>query len=137
MNKYYIDTSIWIDIYEDRKGFNNEPLGEYALKLFAFIRKEKHKLIISDILIRELERYYSMEKINGMIKIYENLIERIITTQKQRNEAKIIGEQNNLPPGDALHSIISRDNNLILVTRDKHFKKIEFISKSYKPEELI
>ena len=27
-NKYYLDTSIWIDVYEDRKGYNNEPLGE-------------------------------------------------------------------------------------------------------------
>ena len=55
MKKYYIDTSIWMDVYENRTGFNKESLGRYALKLFHHIRKENHKLIISDVLIRELE----------------------------------------------------------------------------------
>ncbi len=136
-NKYYIDTSIWIDVYENRFGFNKESLGRYALKLFHYILTENHKLVISDVLIKELERYYSIAEINGMIKIYENLIEKIIATEKQRNEAKRIGYEKNLPPDDVLHSIIARDNNLILVTRDKHFKELEFISKCYKPEELI
>jgi len=31
--KFYLDTSIWIDIYEDRKGYNSEPLGNYGFKL--------------------------------------------------------------------------------------------------------
>ena len=58
--KYYIDTSIWIDLYEDRKGYQDEPLGEYALKLLSFIKANKADLFISDMLIRELEGYYSL-----------------------------------------------------------------------------
>jgi len=42
-----------------------------------------------------------------------------------------------VPAGDALHAIVARDNDLILVTRDRHFRKLEDISKHYKPEELI
>jgi hypothetical protein len=38
--RYLVDTSIWIDIIEDRLGYGNEPLGEYALKfLFNVVRK--------------------------------------------------------------------------------------------------
>ncbi len=135
--KYYLDTSIWMDVYENRKGFNNEPLGEFAWKLLSLIKAKKEKLIISDLLIIELEMNYSIEKINGMIKIFEDVIEKIIVTAKQRDEAKRIAKERNLPPGDVLHAILARDSKLILITRDTHFKKLEDISRSYKPEELI
>ena len=42
-----------------------------------------------------------------------------------------------MPLGDVLHSLLARDNGLILVTRDNHFKELKDISKFYKPEELI
>ena len=135
--KYYVDTSIWMDLYEDRTGFNNEPLGDYALKLFILIRAKKNKLIITDLLVRELEMNYSLEEINGMMKPFENIIEKIIATKEQRNEAKRFAEERNIPPGDVLHTIIARDNNLILITRDKHFRQLEDISKHYKPEDII
>ena len=136
-NKYYLDTSIWIDVYEDRKGYNNEPLGEYGLKLLALIKAKENKIIISDLLIFELEVRYTIPEINGMLKPFEKITEKIKSTTKQKLEAKKIAEERKLPYGDALHSIIARDNNLILITRDKHFKELTDISKYYKPEELI
>jgi predicted nucleic acid-binding protein len=137
MAKYYVDTSIWIDLYEDRKGFNKEPLGEFALKLFSLIRAKKNRLIITDLLIRELEMNYSLEEINGMVKPFENIIEKIIVTKEQHDEAKKIAEERNIPPGDVLHAIIARDYDLILITRDKHFRKLQDISKHYRPEDII
>jgi len=135
--KYYIDTSIWIDLYENRKGYNDEPLGDFALKLFSLIKAKKNKLIITDILIRELEMSYSLEEINGMVKPFEKIIEKVIATTEQRDESKKIAEERSLPPGDVLHAIIARDHNLILITRDKHFRRLEDISKNYKPEDII
>lgn len=72
-----------------------------------------------------------------MIKPFENIIERVFVIKKQKDEAKIIAKERNLPPGDVLHSILARDNNLILITRDKHFNELTDISRSYKPEEII
>ena len=62
--RYYVDTSIWMDLLEDRKGFNGELLGVYALKLFAMIKAKNHKLVLSDLLIKELKSNYSLQKIN-------------------------------------------------------------------------
>lgn len=135
--KYLIDTSIWVDLYEDRKGFKNEPLGDYALNLLVIIKARGNKIIVTDILIRELETNYSIEEINGMFKPFENQTEKIISTKEQREEAKKIALEKNIPPGDALHAIIARDNSLILITRDRHFKQIEDISLHYKPEDII
>ena len=135
--EYIIDTSIWVDLYEDRKGHNNEPLGDYAFKLLVKIKAKESAIVLTDFLIRELETIYSIAEINGMFKPFEKIIKKIIAAEKQREEAKKISKERNLPAGDALHAIISRDNNLILVTRDRHFRKLKDISKHYKPEELI
>lgn len=136
IERYYIDTSIWMDLLEDRKGYNNEPLGDYALKLFALIKAKKATLIISDLLIRELEGFYSLGEINGMMLPFQKIIEKIIATKKQRIEARKIAEERNLPPGDCLHAILARDNNFILITRDKDFLQLEDISSHHKPEEI-
>ncbi|MEK6952743.1 MAG: PIN domain-containing protein [Nanoarchaeota archaeon] len=135
--KYLIDTSIWVDLYNDRKGYKGEPLGDYAFKLFAMIKARGDKIIITDLTIRELEMNYSIPEIRGMMKPFENIIEKIISTKKQRDEAKKVSQERNLPPGDALHAILARDNKLILITRDKHFKQLTEISVYYKPEDII
>lgn len=126
-----------MDLYEGRKGYNNEPLGDFALKLFSLIKAKNNKLIITDLLIKELEMNYSLAEINGMIRPFEKIIEKIITNKKQREEAKKIAQERKIPPGDVLHAVIARDNNLILITRDKHFRQLKDISLHHKPEDLI
>lgn len=135
--KYLIDTSIWVDLYEDRKGFCNEPLGDYALKLLSMIQAKEDIIVLTDLLVRELESNYSIPQINGIFKLFQKNINKIIATPEQREEAKKIADGRKVPKGDALHAILARDNNLTLITRDKHFKQLEDISKHYKPEEII
>ena len=137
VERFYVDTSIWMDLLEDRKGYNGEPLGEYALKLFSLIKIKKNRLVITDLLIKELESNYSIEEINGMILPFKKIIEKILTAAQQYCEAKQLAKERNIPPGDVLHAIIARDNNLILITRDKHFNYLKDISNYYKPEEII
>lgn len=72
-----------------------------------------------------------------MLKPFKGIIEKIIVTSQQRDEAKKIAEERDIPSGDALHAILTRDHNLILVTRDNHFKKLQDICSSFKPEEII
>ncbi len=135
--KYYLDTCIWVDLYEERTGYFGEHLGDSAWKLISIIKQTNSILIITDILFIELSTYYSLAEINGMIKQFENFIEKIKSTQKQKKEAENISYERNLPKKDALHALISRDNKLIFVTRDKHFQKLKDITKSLKPEDLI
>jgi predicted nucleic acid-binding protein len=135
--KYYLDTSIWMDMYEDRKGYCGEPIGYYAFRLIAIIKNSKSRLIISDILIKELLNNYSFEQINSMLKPFEKFIDHINSTKYQIEEAESISKQRNLPKGDVLHAILSRDNNLILISRDKHFRQLQDVSKYYKPEDVI
>lgn len=135
--EYIIDTSIWVDLYEDRKGYNNEPLGDYAFELLVKIKAQEKVIVLTDLLIKELETLYSIAEINGIFNPFNKIIKKVIATEKQREEAKEIAKERDIPAGDALHAIVARDNNSILVTRDKHFRKLEDVSKHCKPEELI
>jgi len=132
-----IDTAIWVDFYEDRKSFHGEPLGDYAFQLLSKIKAQAQIIILTDLLLRELEMNYTMPAINGLFKPFDAMTTKIIATNEQRLEAKKIAQERNLPPGDALHAIIARDNSLTLITRDRHFKQLQDIAPSYKPEELI
>lgn len=51
-------------------------------------------------------------------------------------ESKVISKNENIPFADALHYIISKKNNLTLVTRDKHLLNLEY-NLIFSPEELI
>jgi len=137
MQKFYLDTSIWIDLINDRIGFNEEPLGKYAWELLSKIKSNEDKIVISDLVIAEFKTYLKEEEIFWILNLFKKNIEKIKSTEKQKFEAKVLSHKLNLPFGDVLHSIIARDNKLILITRDNHFKKLTTISKFYKPEDLI
>ena len=61
---------------------------------------------------------------------------KIIINKNQIITAREIKSELNIPFGDALHAIVAKDNDAILITRDKHFLEIDFIE-CYKPEDLI
>ena len=95
-----------------------------------------HKIVISDLTLIELRRY-SLGEIESMLKPFESIIERMNISNEQLDEARKIASERGLPKNDVLHAIIARDNDLILVTRDNHFRKLKDISAYYKPEQLI
>jgi predicted nucleic acid-binding protein len=134
--KYLIDTAIWIDLYEDRVGYNGEPLGDYAWQLLALIRGRDERVVVSDLLLNELESRLTLEQIRGMFSLFETIIERRISTESQWLEAERLARERNVPPGDALHAIIARDGGFVLVTRDRHFNSLLDISPYLLPEDL-
>ncbi len=135
--RYLIDTSIWIDLREDRKGYNGEPLGEYAIKFLLKVRLEKSRIIVTDHLYEELGSLYNLSEIRSIFPIFQDILVKVIVSENQKQEAEIEAKERNVPKGDVLFAIVARDNELILVTRDNHFKKLKDISKYYKPEQLI
>src|SRR3989344_4748813 len=116
-NKYYVDTSIWMDYYEDRTD-PSKDIGECAFKLLCKLLVSSSKIVVSNFLLRELEVAYSLDQIRGLARPFERLMEKVEVSDKQREEAKRIAEERKLPKGDDIHAILARDNNAILVSRD-------------------
>jgi len=136
MTKYYLDTCIWRDYLEDRKD-KFRPLGEWAFRLIKKIIEDEDEIIISDLVINELKKDYSNEKINELFSIVpKSLLVNKDCNFNQIKEAKKIIRLLKIPFGDALHAVVAKDNDAELISRDNHFDKIDFII-AKKPEELI
>lgn len=61
----------------------------------------------------------------------------IESTEKEIGKAKDLAQKRDVPKRDALHALIARDNNTILITLDHHFKKLNDIAKLHGPQEFI
>ena len=134
--KYYLDTSIYIDYFEDRTD-KFRPLGDWAHRLLALIKAQNEILLVSDFLIDELENHFSKKDIDEILETCKDIIEKIEFNEEQFTEAKEIANKRKLPKGDVLHAIIARDNNALLITRDHHFEELTDVAEPIKPEDII
>ncbi|MFH1649711.1 MAG: PIN domain-containing protein, partial [Candidatus Woesearchaeota archaeon] len=137
LQTFYLDTSIWMDIRENRGGYEGEPLGDYGLKLLMNILAGGDSIAVSELLFVKLQSKYSNDEITSLFAPFEKILNRIHIDRHQREWAQELAMVRNVPRGDVLHAILARDNNLILVTRDRHFKLLDDIARHFKPEELV
>ncbi len=136
MARYYVDTSIWIDYYEDRTD-RFRPLGEWAFRFFRLAVERGDGIIVSDAVVRELKKRLTDEEIAGMLAIAGPRLRYRKTGYEQRREAKLLSVERDVPFGDALHVIVARDEEALVIARDHHFERLQDIAKSKKPEELL
>ena len=135
--KYYLDTSIWLDFFENRNE-PNMPKSEWADKLLNKILADNDKIVFSRAVLDELkEQNYTIYEVFNLFKPIKRILVYVEFTKKQFSKSKDLSKKRNLPVFDALHALIARDNKAIMITRDNHFKKLLDITKYKKPEEII
>src|SRR3989338_5203779 len=121
---YYLDTSIWLDFFENR----NEPKmpkGDWARELLAKIIKNDDKAVYSDIVLIEMGTLgYSSQEIQGMFNPIKPLLVFVESTPKQLKKAKDLSSKRGVPKGDALHALLAREHKATLVSLDRHFQKL-------------
>ncbi|MBI2124662.1 PIN domain-containing protein [Candidatus Pacearchaeota archaeon] len=132
MQRYYLDTSIWLDLFEDR-GKNSEKVLEFIKKMI-----ENNSLIhYSEANIKELKHLgYGFNEVTALFIPIRSIIRKIHICEDEINMAKKIALQRNVPKIDALHAILSRNNEAQLISRDRHFEKLKDIAITKKPEEI-
>jgi len=137
--RYYFDTCIWRDHYEDRFSFSGKPLGDYATKLFMRVMKRKDILLYSDLTVEELKSDFDEQEINRMLSLLFMIgtLQKVRMSKKEYKEAKETSRKRNLPTKDVLHAILARNNNSILVSQDKHHQLMRDIVDVRKPQEII
>ncbi len=134
MNRYYLDTSIWLDYYEKR-GKN----GEIALKLIKKLIDKDFIIIYSDLHIVEFTNLgYNKEQINAIVRIAKPFnIKLYHTNRKQIEEAKMLKLHRKIPRRDILHALIAKDAEAVLVYTDKHFELLKDVVEIKKPQDLL
>jgi predicted nucleic acid-binding protein len=68
MTNYYLDTSIWVDYYENRST-KFLPLGDFALSLINKIIENKDQVFYSEHMFKELSRLYELETIRNILSV--------------------------------------------------------------------
>ena len=138
MNKrYYLDSCIWKDYFENRSD-RLRPLGDWALALIKKIISEGDLFVISNKVIEELRKDYSLEDLKSMFEIIpKTLIVEVLTNERLIKEALNIKNKFGIHFGDALHISLAKENKAILVSRDNHFYEIQTEIEVKKPEDLI
>ncbi len=135
--KYYLDTSIWLDLLENRNE-SKKPKGDWALELLSKIVEDDDRIVYSDNNHYELQSLgYSGSYIEEMLDRFNPLLIHVESTERQVRKAKDLSLKRSIPKRDALHALIARDSGCILVTLDRHFKKLADITISKSPKELI
>ena len=137
MKKYYLDTSIWLDLFENRNE-PNFPKGEWAKTLIKKIIENDDKIVYSDINIVELNNFgYEFFEIEGLFEELKQVLVFVESNDKEVKLAENISVKRNVPKGDVLHAIIARNNKATLITFDKHFTKLSDITEAKTPQEII
>ncbi len=137
MVKYYLDTSIWLDLFEDRDE-QGLPKGEYAERLLEKIISEDGKIILSDIVTEELIKYgYTAHQLFDLFMPFEKVVIYEKSDNKRSGRARDLAQKRNLPRLDALHALVAKDAKALIISRDAHFKQLKDIAKCKRPEELI
>ena len=133
MTRYYLDTSIWLDLFEDRNS-----RGKLAAALIEKIIKEDSEVYYSDITITELKStgYYNAE-IRDKYKPFRQILVYASSDRKEMGKAEDISEKRGIPKGDVLHAIIARRYRCILVADDRHFQKLRDILHPKRPTDII
>jgi len=134
--KYYVDTSIWRDYYEDRSD-GTRPLGEFAFQFFRYCIESESIILYSNLILEELGTAYSGDEIKRIMGIVSGLLEKVENPGEQQNsDAKRLKRKFNVPFADAMHAVLARDNDAVLVSRDRHFNELREVAIIKCPEEV-
>ena len=133
--RFYPDTSIWRDYFEDR-GNGVRPLGEFAFQFLKECRKWKCQILYSEPVLFELKDF-PKQWVEEMFSSFRDLLVKVPVSEKQNMEARQIAEKRLLPFNDVFHAIIARDNEAVMITRDRHFDELVDIVESKSPEDVI
>lgn len=132
----YIDTNVYLDYFWGRKDYLRD-LGDFA---FLVLRKSldcRYKIVISDWLTFEMDKYIEKSKSNVLLEQLKakNKIVNITRTKEDIKKAREISKEH---PDDALHAILAKKAGAIcVITRNlSHYAGTESIIDVKLPENL-
>ena len=120
--RYWVDTCIWRDFYEDRISDNGIDLSSYASDVFTKIILKKDKIIYSEALIWELRKRYTNNEINELLGLLlqNGILIRIPIIEDDKSKARTLSKQRGIPFSDCLIAVQAKRNNAIVISQDKH-----------------
>lgn len=143
MASYYIDTCIYLNLWQKEVGFSGVNYWQIAQDLFERIEEKNEIVYYSGFILKEMSFILNSKEFENKKILFENTsnFKRILLEKDELEEARKIEVEINFEVSfyDIIHMILARKTKSTLITRDKRLMKI---AKKYKinvklPEELI
>ncbi len=135
MKKFYLDTNIWLDFFENRSD-GLRPLGEFAFQFLKDCLNFNCKIYYSDFTLFELSKKISDSEFLEALDFIKTNLFFTKSTKLDWLEAQKLSKRTTLHSADAFHLVLAKKNKCAIITRDKHFDSIDFIEVK-RPEEVI
>jgi predicted nucleic acid-binding protein len=119
MTKLYIDTNVYLDYLLGRKD-RLRPIGEFAFELLRRTVKCEFEILISELVIEELENNVGEEQISQLLNFIKKKIVVLDITKEDVLQSRQLSRTD---PEDALHYLIAKKGGAeFIVTRNiQHF----------------
>ena len=143
MPSYYIDTCIYLNLWQKEVSFSGVKYWEIAQNLLEFIEEKNYTIYFSGFILKELNYILSKKEFENKKELFENTtnFKKVFLDKEELEEARKIEKEVNFDVSfyDIIHMILAKKTKSILVTRDKRLMNIAI---KYKvdvklPEEII
>lgn len=132
----YIDTNVYLDLLIGRES-GLMPNNEIALNILNRALKCEFHIIISNFVLKEMEKFAKKEAIRDMLDSLFTAEKMIFEMASREDKARANLLNPDVPFGDCLHFVIAeRCGAEYLVTNDKHFGRLNNKVKIIKPNLL-
>jgi hypothetical protein len=102
--KFYLDTAIWRDYFEDRRD-GLRPLGEFAFQFLKKCREHDCKILYSEPVLFELKDL-PKERLSELFDSFKDLLVKVLVSSGQGQEAAKLSKERKIPFNDAFHAVI-------------------------------
>src|SRR3989344_6287794 len=143
MPSYYIDTCIYLNLWQKEVSFSGVKYWEIAQNLLEFIEEKNYTIYFSGFILKELNYILSKKEFENKKELFENTtnFKKVFLDKEELEEARKIEKEVNFDVSfyDIIHMILAKKTKSILETRDKRLMNIAI---KYKvdvklPEEII
>lgn len=129
--KLYVDSNVYLDFLLDRKNKQLKDLSEKAYILFRRSGSCEFKIILSDHVLRELDKHMNLSETTSFFKLLEKKIIKVKMKKSDEEKAKSLKTHYE----DALHIVLAKKAKAdVIVTRNK--VDFKHLFETYLPEEL-
>ena len=142
MKSYYVDSCIYLNLWQKEITDTNEELWKYSKEFFEKADSEDSIIYYSGFLLKELMFILTTEEYLQKVELFENSqnFRKVILSKEEFSLVTEIKKKNQeVSLYDIIHLFLVKKTNSILITRDKLLIELakQFSINVKKPEELL
>lgn len=143
MASYYIDTCIYLNLWQKEVSFSGVKYWQIAKNLFERIDQKNETIYYSGFILKEINFILNNKEFENNGILFKNTpnFKRVFLESRELEEARKIERASHFEVSfyDIIHMILARKSNSILITRDKRLMNLasKYNIKVKLPEDIL